>query len=204
MRRIALAAFLVAMALIAPYLALANNEAMPGRERVLWRTSAGNTAGYLDSSIVRENGSANATRDTTAWLSMDGFVPYTANTSTEADSTLFMRFAVIPTGSTTLAEGADSLYVYYQVAEDPNGPIDVTGGQELIALENGTGNTFYWNIKQSSAVVGIPLQPISGTAPSNVQMFGFPWVRFIIRGDINGEYEGYVTRYKVPTDNYRP
>lgn len=151
---------------------------------VKWRTTAAATVGvYTDSSVFKETGGSNATRDTTAWIDIADMAQ-SLNAVTVSDSTLFLSFVVHPRAldpysGSTFGIGADSLYAYVETTDDPTD--DAMGTAlvnltEILTLETASNNAFRFKITWARGALAVA---------------GSKYVRFIVRGDLNGCWEGF-------------
>lgn len=153
---------------------------------VKWRTTAAATVGvYTDSTVFKETGGSNATRDTTAWIDISDMAQ-TTNAATVSDSTLFMTLYVHPRATdpysgSTFGIGSDSLYAYVEATDDPSdGPngTALTNLTEILTLETGTNDSYRFRVTWARGAL---------------QLAGYKWVRWIVRGDLNGCWEGSTT-----------
>lgn len=155
-------------------------------EHVRWITSAAATAyngGASDSAFFSETGAANATRDTSTNIDISGIFPGGSITPA-ADSSLFIRFTLKPLAGTTLGTGADSLYSYIETVHGDGAMSGVlTNLTEVLSLELGTSNVFTWKITKARAAL----------------LYGASNIRWIVRGDLNGQWEGEVAFYSDDT-----
>lgn len=189
--------FLVLLALLAVSVGVADAGVVLKRERLVSRSYR--ATGDVDSMVVRAAGTANATRDTTQAVSLLDLVPPNLGyQNADSDTALAFVLHFQTTNSSSYTAGSDSVYLYAQVSQDGKNWIDVTGGQELLVLENGSSNSFFRRFNQAYGgnVLGQLGVAVSGTAPTNVQWLGWPFARFIVRGDYNGEFEWYITRWR--------
>lgn len=151
-------------------------------QRVRWITCTA-AAGCIDSVSFSETGASNATRDTSVnieirKLETRGFI------AAVSDSSLWARFTLYPRPGTTLGIAADSIYSFVEGVL-PDGTMS---GQLFLPLagmlstEIGTTNAFTFAISKARA-------GIAG-------MWGFTSIRWIVRGDMSGEYMGEVSFYQ--------
>lgn len=161
---------------------------------VKWRTSAAATVGVVtDSTVFKQNGSANATRDTTAWIDVGDMVGGT-QAVTVSDSSLAFNFTLSPLTTcdgTTFGIGADSLYAYVEgtnsIADGPMVRL-ATNLTEVLAEETNANNAFTFGISWARWAL---------------QMSKMRYARIIVRGDLNGCWEGRYAFYTNASNKSR-
>ena len=120
------------------------------------------------------------------------------------DSISWMRIDVFPTAAHQ-AITADSLFLTIQVSNDgvaswvaatPTILFAGETGAGGIILEQGSTNAFYLNIEQVTLLGSVlSLQFSSSTAPTWLQLYGWPYMRIICQGDFTGRYDAKITGF---------
>ncbi len=173
--------------LAVPSFAATGGGAILFTEAVKWTTNAAaySNGGAVYSTVFKTDGSAAATRDTTKWIEISDMAQ-TTNAVTVSDSTLFMALtirprAVDPYSGSTFGIGADSLYAYVEGTDDPSlGPqaTALTNLTEILTLETSSNNAFRFKVTWARGAIALA---------------GMKYVRWIVRGDHNGCWEGFAT-----------
>ena len=162
-----------------------------------------------DSSIVSEGAGFNA--DTTAAIPLWKLgKPRSIRTGAAVDTVSWFRFDFAPTGASDVTAGADSLWIGAQVSRNGvawttitptrtftaaflssvSGSVTING---VIALESGTSNQFSYTYPY--VLLAVPEENAVGlatTAPSELQLADWPFIRFIVGGDFTGRFEAWV------------
>jgi hypothetical protein len=166
-----------------------------------------------DSGVVRMTVAAYRADTTNAISLLDWTLPpptFAAPVWTSAVESLGVaQFILQPSGNPSFGTAADSLYLVTQVSIDGVGWTTVTAtrlfntgvtnaGQFI--LEQGTSNCFVKPFNQAIAITGLQQTAFTGTAPTEYQMLGYRFIRFITCGSVNasGEYlarVGYWSSY---------
>lgn len=195
-------------------------DAARAKFKVNWLSvNSGTNAQPADSEFVSQTSAAWATStpsDTTKPFRMPG--PPARVTASATDSIGWFSFAFIPSPKNTgagITAAADSIHLGTQVSWDAVNWTSVTPGQiyipantmpntssppSIVLLEPGSANAFYHQYKFQYVALGLVGGPGEGatTAPTHLQMGVYPYVRFIVTGDWNGIYEGFVETYWYP------
>lgn len=203
--------FLAALCLLVPLTAHATSQSKT--VDVLWRQSQlAVPGGIADSSTARAVRSATA-HDTSATIDIRQFIIPAlefGDGGSAVDSVSFLRIDLFPTG-TGPAVVADTAFFAVQVSNDGvfswvtcTGTSDFLGASDTPApdtpagrvLEQGSSNTFYITLSQISslgkAFIG---NRSSATAPTWQQLYGWPYMRIIVQGDMTGRYDARVTGF---------
>lgn len=193
---------LASVCLLLPSLALA------GETLILWRTSALNTySGYVDSAVVRVNGT-NTQCDTTVAIPFASLMAPSViqRLGAVGDSAAVAMLAIHPSSSTALAEGVDSFYVAIQVSSNGSNWLTVLPNQShvvagvavnAIAIGEGlneeSGESNSGHIIFRAKGVGATL----AVAPTQTEVYQWPLVRFIVGGDADfkGEFVAKLITY---------
>lgn len=203
------------LALVLPITAHATGPAQRFKtEPLFWRTTglAGVGANLvLADSAYNSNGSTSAqtTYDTTtAFPLMRAELPeYPRVSDTAADSLAYVAFIYKPHPLSGITTGFDSLLVGAQVSMDgiswtnvtPTNPVyddTRTSGVDKLAIlvePASTANSVMKWYKVHVPTTGQPQGVLSGTAPTDVTLFGWKWIRFIV-GDCGytGAFDGEI------------
>lgn len=180
---------------------------------VNWRQTrlANPGLGYADSGSTRALGSATPTaHDTSTAVDLRQFViPFEAQDgTTTVDSLAWLRIDFFPT-TTTPTVAADSVYFAIQVSADgvggwitptalantdPAG--DAGAGKTVYTLEQSSSNSFFWVVSQQ-ILLGKTFSPAlsSATALTWIQLYGYPYMRFIMQSDRTGRFDATVTGF---------
>lgn len=192
-------------------------EAVPVRAEIAFRSqSTSFFQGFADSSSF----STGATRnDTTAAVSIDGWVPFPAmamnlaDTQGSSDTTGFIRLRIFQTPGSTLSpntSNVDTMYVQTQVSMNGQDWMTVTNGTTnmLLTTEVNNSGSYEWGFGaqtgNSNALCYPSTSNQAGAATaflvSRTRMFGFPLVRFIVlnTGRAVGQYSARLDGFKVP------
>lgn len=204
------ALFLLFAILAVPATTLAG--AVPKTLDVNWQQNraANPSGGLADSTTARALGSATPTaHDTSGAIPIGQFVvpeKGAGNLPTTSDSLAWIRvdfYPALPTPTVT----ADSIYLTIQVSTDgvrnwvsctPTSVFDITADGLLgaVVLEQGTGNVFYYVLRQRVGAVasGDLFFPVrsSATAPTFQQIYGWPYMRVIVQSDRTGRLDAKV------------
>lgn len=171
-------------------------------EPVMWRTSAANVAGHVDSSVF-SHGSLKA--DTSAAIAATALWAVPDFDVSAMDSTVWSILYIKGRTGASTTQGTDSVYVDVQVSVDGTNWVTATptrafitgtthGG--LICLEQSGADSYGIPLKIVRASTGLAvniLGPAGGaTAPSWLQLWGWPYLRFIVNSDCNGQFVGEV------------
>jgi hypothetical protein len=152
-------------------------------EQLKWHSNRATIydASKADTAYFSSDGSANATRDTSVSFPGTEFAPELIGRFTPAgDSTLWLRLTIYPRVGSSYTPGADSIYAYIQASDDNNNWAGLTNMTEILLLT--TSST-------GSASAGISM------ARALMQGQGRKRLRVILRGDMNGQFEGDVGWY---------
>ena len=139
--------------------------------------------------------------DTTAWIPLWEDIAAPNGVWTAADSVTCI-FSVIPDNATASALGitttADTIQVSVQASMDATNPVAVTSTQGLTfqQLETSSNNAVYKVVSVGRAWAN------DGTAPTNLQLLPYRYVRFIVTGDHVGVWQAW-WKYPGP-DKYGP
>jgi len=210
-------ALLFAAILAAGFVA-SSAHALPRLERrpIGWHTSiadgSANPAYSLGDSffVTRGTGIENSAQqvDTTQTIDLQKWIMpgpvYT--TAVASDSVAWLRVALVPDGTSPTVAG-DSIHVQFQVSDDNKNWTSVVWTGPKISpnfasmgaravLETGTSNSFETVIRQiiGGATESI-FDPLGTGAPTDKQVYGFPYGRFLISGDHTGKFRLEVTGF---------
>lgn len=135
--------------------------------------------------------------DTTAWIPLwEGFA-YNNTVVSLADTLGNAFFEIYPAAGTTAgATVLDTLSITAQASIDGFTPVAVTLTWGPQGLETSSNNCIYMRLSPGRSAV------ISGTAPSELTLGPYRFIRFIVVGDESGCFEA-VWRYQSP-ENWTP
>lgn len=182
---------------------------------VNWAQSRAATpgGGQADSATARSLGAATPTaHDTSSAIDLLPFVmpdKGAGQVPTASDSLAWLRIDLYPDVASPTAT-ADSIYLSIQVSADgirnwvtctPTSIFDTTSDSGLgaIVLEQGTGNTFRYTLRQRVGAVAtgdliFPLRS-SVTAPTFQEIYSWPYMRLIVQSDRTGRYDAKITGF---------
>jgi hypothetical protein len=122
-----------------------------------------------------------------------------------------LAFSIYPTASTNYTAAADSFGLVTQVSMDgntwismtPNHVFDATraaGSRIAIYVENNSMNgvtVLFKNIGVAAYAAGTAFTLDGATAPTDLQWFGWRYVRFILQGcGMTGEYSASIDHWR--------
>lgn len=167
-------------------------------EPVMWRTSAANVAGYVDSSVFSH---ASLKADTSAAIAATALWAVPDFDVSAMDSTVWSILYIKGRTGASTTQGTDSVYVDVQVSVDGTNWVTATPTRAFntgtthggaIYLEASSSDSYGIPIKIVRASTGLSVLIDSATAPSTIKLWGWPFLRFIVNSDCNGQFVGEV------------
>jgi hypothetical protein len=174
-----------------------------------WRHQVANSSATVDSTSFSE-GSTGYKADTTAAFSVEGFkVPEKLGVAA-ADSITQYFLIINKANTSTITGAADTVYAQQQVSLDGSNWMNVTPTILFVAttaqptnmpdigailVERGTSDSWMHRSKVVFAAAGQEPNTVAEnvtTAPTAVQLYGYPFHRWCIYGDYTGKFVGYV------------